>query len=343
MLAAHEPVTEAHIQTGMIAIVFAHLGFLEDYDSPIVSGQSLAKSFLDEKNVPRELINLILVLIGSTKPSYVPMNTLEMVVHDAAIAYWGKKKFKSRLLRKLEEFELQSEKKINRKDWLSIEETIFDKANFHSPIAIEKFGDRKEKNYKKFAKLLKADEETKKENSFSTDSAAKMIFKVALRNHIDLTSIGDQKANIMLSINAIILSIGIPLLSRYANSFSIQLLPAFTFTMTCIVSMTLAALATRPGRMDGSVDIEKLNSGKSDIFFFGNFYGIQQETYHQLIRKVMDDRKLMDDSIINHLYFLGDILGKKFVYLRRCYNIFIGGFVVSLVLFLITYLVFHER
>jgi len=340
-IAAQEPVTEEHIQTGMIALVFSHLGFLEDYDNPIEAAKGLAKFFLDEIETPRELTNQILVLIGATKPTYVPKNTLEMVVHDAVIAYWGKKKFKSRLKRRLTEFEQQSKKNINQKDWLSIEEKFFEKANFHSPVAIEKFGERKEKNNKKFTDLIKDIDDVKKENSFSTDSAAKMIFKVALRNHIDLTSIGDQKANIMLSINAIILSIGIPLLSRYADKFSIELLPAFTFILTCVISMTLAALATRPAKMDGSVDIDKLNSGKSDIFFFGNFYGIKQETYQQLIRKIMDDRKLMDDSIINHLYFLGDILGTKFIYLRRCYNTFIGGFVLSLFLFMLTYLIYH--
>jgi len=71
---------------------------------------------------------------------------------------------------------------------------------------------QKEKKEKKEKKKKKKSGGGLVDNS----KGAQVMFKTALRNHIDLTNIADNKANIILTINAIIITIALPLLSAYA-------------------------------------------------------------------------------------------------------------------------------
>ena len=108
---------------------------------------------------------------------------------------------------------------------------------------------------------------------------AQVMFKTALRNHIDLTNIADNKANIILTINAIIITIALPLLSTYASENHHLYVPAFFLLSTNMASIVYGALVTRPGRMQGKTDLTKIKQGKSNLFFFGNFYKMNIEDY----------------------------------------------------------------
>ena len=81
--------------------------------------------------------------------------------------------------------------------------------------------------------------------------SVQVMFKTASRNHIDLTNLADNKANIMLSINAIIITITIPLMPTYLEQDMTLLIPATTLLLTCVVSVIFATLATRPISMKG--------------------------------------------------------------------------------------------
>ncbi|MEL6922887.1 MAG: Pycsar system effector family protein [Bacteroidota bacterium] len=338
LLLAETKLPETTNQDLNFAITFRLSGYTQSYNNWLEMSQKIAQSFLDQHNYPAENIAHVIRLIGLSAPQFTPANPAEEIVKDVITARYGQKKYRRGELRQREEFNLNNERSINLNNWLEIQKSQLEKHNYYSPLAQQLFDKRKAKNISKLEKYVEEIHKRKKNNSFSTDSAARMMFKTALRNHVDLTAVGDQKANIMLSINAIILTVGIPLFAKYSSNMLYLTIPATIFMITCVTTMVYAALATRPVKMNGEIDMAKLNDGKTDLFFFGNFYGIRQDTYHSLIRTILDDRKLLDDSIINHLYFMGDGLGQKFVYLRRCYSIFIGGFVLTVVAFIITFL-----
>ncbi|MEM1123118.1 MAG: Pycsar system effector family protein, partial [Bacteroidota bacterium] len=186
-------------------------------------------------------------------------------------------------------------------------------------------------------KEQKAEEKRLEEFSITKNKAALTMFKTALRNHIDLTAIADQKSNIMLSVNALLLTIGLPIFASYLSEKVYLLLPAIIFMATCVVTMVFATLSTRPIKMDGETNLGKIQTGKTNLFFFGNFYKIEQATYHDAIKKVISNKETLDTSIINDLYFLGHSLGDKFRYLRTCYTVFIIGICLSIIAFFISF------
>jgi len=194
-------------------------------------------------------------------------------------------------------------------------------------------GEKKEKKNKK----------KKKDSGGLVDNSkgAQVMFKTALRNHIDLTNIADNKANIILTINAIILTIALPLLSTYASENHHLYVPAFFLLSTNMASIVYGALVTRPGKMQGKTDLTKIKEGRSNLFFFGNFYKMNIEDYRTGVTEIISDEDLIDKVIMTDLYYLGQALGRKYELLRTCYTVFMVGMILTVATFVVAFFTAH--
>ncbi|MFT6322396.1 MAG: hypothetical protein ACJAT4_003332 [Granulosicoccus sp.] len=194
-------------------------------------------------------------------------------------------------------------------------------------------GEKKEKKNKK----------KKKDSGGLVDNSkgAQVMFKTALRNHIDLTNIADNKANIILTINAIILTIALPLLSTYASENHHLYVPAFFLLSTNMASIVYGALVTRPGKMQGKTDLTKIKEGRSNLFFFGNFYKMKIEEYRIGVTEIISDEDLIDKVIMTDLYYLGQALGRKYELLRTCYTVFMVGMILTVATFVVAFFTAH--
>ena len=78
--------------------------------------------------------------------------------------------------------------------------------------------------------------------------AVQTYFRANYRNHINLSAIADNKANIMISVNTILISVLITFLS-YRNIGQTQpiiLMPVIIFLVTGLASLIFAVLSARP-------------------------------------------------------------------------------------------------
>lgn len=178
---------------------------------------------------------------------------------------------------------------------------------------------------------------TRKKSPIESSKATQMMFKTALRNHIDLTGIADNKANMMLSINALIITIAMPLLASNFIGNEFLLLPSSILLLTCILSVIYATLATRPIKMKGSINMDNLEKGNSNVFFFGNFHKMTLDHYRHAMETVIQDDEILEKSIVNDLYFLGRALGNKYSKLRTCYLIFMIGITATVIAFVVSF------
>lgn len=172
-------------------------------------------------------------------------------------------------------------------------------------------------------------------NSINANKSAQMIFKTALRNHIDLTSIADNKSNIMLSINALIITISIPFLVSMMETNFLVIIPSSILLISCLVSIIYATLATRPIATKGVTSLKEISERPTNLFFFGNFHAMNYPDYKIGIKAVMEDDNKLDDSITTDLFYLGKALGKKFKLLRICYTVFMVGMILTVIAFMV--------
>lgn len=338
--AVNLPQKERHILE--MAALFHSTGFTKSSDNFWQHSQAIAENFLANHGADKEFIQSVNHLIGSLGDEPEPESQLEKLFFDAHNCFIGQKKFKRNLKLMKKEKEAIDNTSIDDRVW-EIEQLSRLKSHvYFTPEAEELYGSRKQKNLKKekkkVKKLKKENEANIKATSISANSGARTMFKTALRNHIDLTNIADQKANIMLSINALIITIGLPAFATYLSGTSYLIVPATIFLLTSVATMIIATISTRPVKTDGTTDLSKLMSGKTNLFFFGNFYKMDRREYQEAIKSIVSEREHLDASFINDLYFLGLALGDKFKYLRLCYNVFVIGVILSVIAFVIAFI-----
>ena len=97
------------------------------------------------------------------------------------------------------------------------------------------------------------------------------MFRVTLKNHIKLSDIADTKANILLSVSAIILSIALstlfPKLDKPSNYYLIY--PTLIFLFITVVTMVFSILSTRPKVTSGKFTKDDVVQKKVNLLFFG--------------------------------------------------------------------------
>lgn len=161
------------------------------------------------------------------------------------------------------------------------------------------------------------------------------MFRVTLNNHTKLSQIADSKANILLSVNAIIISIAlstlIPKLDSPTNAHLI--VPTFVMLMFSVISIIFAILSTRPKVTSGLFTRKDIEEKKVNLLFFGNFHKMPLDEYQWAMNVLMKDREYLYNSMIKDLYYLGLVLNRKYKLLRITYTVFMFGIITSVIAF----------
>jgi hypothetical protein len=189
---------------------------------------------------------------------------------------------------------------------------------------------------KKRSKALKIVEIQKPEKGIET------MFRISSSNHQRLSDMADNKAHILITVNAIILSAVISLILRKLTEQPYLTFPTILLLTVSLSTMTLAILATRPHIPNGTFTQQQLEKGPVNLLFFGNFYKMPSADYHDAMINLMNNSELLYRNLIYDNYGQGVVLGKKYRLLRIAYNIFMVGLIASTAVFLIAALLQHQ-
>ena len=169
-----------------------------------------------------------------------------------------------------------------------------------------------------------------KKMSAGTERGIETMYRGAYRTQLDLTNLADTKANIMISINGLILSVVLAAGGFIANLEPWLLVPVGALVLTCITAMFFAVQAARPRLPRKSeLDPDDFISGNANVLFFQHFASLPEDEYVRVMDQVMQDRELTYHHMTRHLYGLGTGLTRKFNLLRLAYGAFLIGIVAS--------------
>jgi predicted metal-dependent HD superfamily phosphohydrolase len=329
----------------MLAAWFHDTGYTEATENHEKNSCGIAREFLEKHKYNSQGIEKVCNLIMATKRGHEPENLPEEILRDADASHLGKKSYidTSEMLR--EELSLLGLVDFSQEEWR--EENIKmlgAEHRYYTDYALENWQAVKDENLGKLVdakksqkKMAKKEQLKAKFKNESPERGIQTMFRVTMRNHLKLSDIADTKANILLSVNAIIISLVLanllPKLDNPTNDYLIY--PTAIFLMFSIVSMVLSILATRPNVTSGQFSKEDVKQKKVNLLFFGNFHKMQLPDYEWAIQELIKDKKYVYSSLTKDLYFLGIVLDRKYKLLRWTYTIFMIGMILSVIAFLV--------
>jgi predicted metal-dependent HD superfamily phosphohydrolase len=337
----------------IIAAWFHDVGYTEGSTDHEAKSVTIVTPFLKERNVDDATISKISDLIMATKMDHEPKNILENIIRDADCVHFKSKSYTeiSDFLRA--EWELDKGTVYSDSEWTEQNVLFYTKHHrFYTNFANDNWQKGKDRNLVELLQTLKKQKANdKKEKNKAAEFALKKnkavlpergietMFRVTLKNHITLSDIADTKANILLSVNAIIVSLVLSnLVSKLDNASNKHLIwPTVIFVLFTVASMILSVLATRPNVTSGKFTKEDVANKKVNLLFFGNFHKMSLPDFEWAMGEMMKDRDYLYSSMKKDLYFLGLVLDRKYKILRLTYTVFIVGIVISVLAFAIAF------
>jgi hypothetical protein len=286
----------------------------------------------------------------ATRAPRSPATLLEEIVCDADTYHFGTKEFKETNKLVLKELELKNGGRLDRQRAYRDAIEMLEEHTFFTSYCKDLLEEPKQKNIKKLKKKIaevntpeiKKSLSISEKNNLATKGIQTML-RLTSENQMKLSDMADHKANILISVNAIIISVILSVLLRRLQTETWLRLPTVVFLVVAVVTIVLAILATRPKIIsEGRLNNQDILDKKTNLLFFGNYYKSSLDEYDTAMRKMMRDPDYLYSSVIKDIYFLGVVLGRKYRLVRLAYNIFMVGIVISVVTFGIAFVLATE-
>ncbi len=352
-------------QVVIIAAWFHDIGFVsgESKGHEAVSVQ-MATSFLQAQQADPILIEKVAKSIEATKMPQSPGSLIEQIVCDADLFHLGTDEFKVKNEELRQELIEISKEDLPRKKWRKMNIAFMENHTYFTDYGKRKLQAGKEKhiqelkdkdpnNNKKAGKKDKKDnalatvfpeeltvkdkdndgKKKEKDKDAQTERGISTVFRIMANNHASLSQMADSKANIMISVNSIILSVIISVLLRHLDENRNLIIPTVSLILVCVATIVFAVKATRPNISEGTFTKEDIQSKKTNLLFFGNFHNMTLPDYDWAMREMLNSRDYLYGSMVKDIYFLGVVLAKKYRLLRISYNIFMYGLIISMILY----------
>ncbi|MEO7462206.1 MAG: Pycsar system effector family protein [Ferruginibacter sp.] len=303
----------------------------------------IMREFTSGHNLPEGTVEAVAGCIMSTMQPRNPTGLLQEIICDADTYHFGKKEFKLTNKLALEEAKTSDHPPASELGFMEKTYEMLEGHHFYTTYCKNLLDGQKNKNMKKLKK--KIDKQKQKDEIDDSSSAPEItekagttkgmqtMLRLTSENHVKLSDMADSKANILISVNAIIISVILSVLLRKLQTDPYLTIPTIIFLASALTTIVIAILATRPKVNAGTFDDVDVINKKTNLLFFGNYHRMQQDQYENAMRHMMSDSDYLYSSIIQDIYHLGVVLGKKYRLIRLAYNIFMIGIIVSVLAF----------
>jgi predicted metal-dependent HD superfamily phosphohydrolase len=360
-IAAHYQLNEKDMQVIFISAWFHDTGYLfVEADVHEKKSVELMRAFGAEAGLEESLIDEIGGCIMATARDMEPKGLLQQIMCDADTYNFGTKDFK-----KTNKLVYAEWKAINphtdKESFTAGAIKMLEHHHYYTSYCIDLLTADKHKNMKKLQKKL---EEKEKENmselhsdvydaptakkskkekdkqkqaviseKAGTTKGMQTMLRLTSSNHIKLSDMADSKANILISVNAIIISVILSVLLRKLQTDPYLTIPTLIFLACTVITIVIAILATRPKVNLGTFNDDDVKNKRTNLLFFGNFHRMPLKEYEEAMKVMMQDADYLYSSMVQDIYHLGTVLGKKYRLIRLAYTIFMVGIVISVIAF----------
>jgi len=208
------------------------------------------------------------------------------------------------------------------------------------------------------AKKTKTAKNAKK---LGSSKAVDTMFRSVYRAELDLISLAAMKANIMISINGLIISALVISGALFFTPSAGIIITAIIFLITAATSIIFALLAASPEDLDlfatlrkwlgavrrgeaGPGDLKRFilhsrhasEDDELNMLVFSDLAGLSRDEYREHMVNMLEDRNDVYNKMTDQLYWLGQMANRKFKLLDVSYTVFRWGLLVTVLSFVVT-------
>jgi predicted metal-dependent HD superfamily phosphohydrolase len=354
IIGRHATLSADEMESALVAAWLHDVGYANGSKNHEEASAQKARELLEKIGAPAQKVGVVTEAILATRMPQQPNSIVAQVLCDADLYHLATEECqeKSSMLR--EELRALGTKDMTNEEWLNSTVEFMQGHSYHTLYGRTVLEQAKQKNIKKlkkslrpeisFKKYRKLEEEVEKlrgklekEKILKPDRGIETLFRTTSHNHIMLSQMVDSKASILITINSIILSLIVSVLIRKLEENSYLLVPTILLISVCLATMVFSILASRPNVSSGKFTREDIKNKQTNLLFFGNFHAMTVEDYQWGMKEMMKDADYLYGSLIKDIYYLGKVLGRKYRHLRVAYSIFMYGFVVAILSFIIAF------
>ena len=351
----HTQLNADEMESLIVAAWLHDVGYRNGSQNHEEASMKMASEWMTGLGASQQKIRDVVEAIAATKVPQQPLTLIGKVLCDADLYHLSTKSFQIKSNQLREEWELLGIRQLSENDWVRSTLDFMKQHHYQTPYGQTILEEGKKKNMKHLKKLLNGDgisekkyrkleEEVvslqaklEKAKILKPDRGIETMFRTTSHNHIMLSQMVDNKANILITINSIILSLVVSVLVRKLEENPYLTIPTVILIAVCLATMVFSILASRPNVSSGKFTREDIKNKKTNLLFFGNFHAMGIEEYEWSMKEMMKDADYLYGSLIKDIYYLGKVLGRKYRFLRIAYSIFMFGFVVAILSFIVAF------
>ena len=173
----------------------------------------------------------------------------------------------------------------------------------------------------------------------TTDNFAEPMLEQTHQHHVTLSSLGDAKANMLLTISSVTATLCLALLDNMLYRPALAILMLFSLVTIFLACFVVIPRVDLTKRLDPDL---QLGNPNFNPLFFGDFHTIRFDKYLTLMELVFNNPTLCHEIELREIHGLGQYLAKKkFNTLRAAYLTFMAGFISAAVVLCISLMVYY--
>ena len=333
----------------LLAAWFHDTGYLDVYEGHEYRSIERAAAWLGEQGVAAARITLIEGLIKATHRDITPDTELQKLLVDADMSNLARKDYHSRAELLRAEWELVLNNSYSTQEWAELQLNFMLAHKYFSDAGKERYRKDLKNNIEDQRDFLKKKEkkDTKKKKETGATFAEpkrgiETMFRTMYGNHVKLSAMADKKASMMIQLNAVLISVIITYLGAkmgkagnlgpLMSNNPVLAIPVSILLATALGSVTTAILSAQPDVT--SFDWLKRSpeiatNRRVNLLFFGQFTKLSLDNFQGGMHEMMRSKDAIYTNMLTDVYYLGEVLSRKYKLLRMSYTIFMVGLILT--------------
>ena len=195
----------------------------------------------------------------------------------------------------------------------------------NDPSVETKISNKKNKSKAKDKAKLVEQTDTMLKGSRGIDT----LLRNAYRSQLDMLALAATKANIMISLNGLLMSMLIISGTHLVSINGMYIIPIAIFLVTCAMATTFAVFAARPEISRNKFNYGDFMRDDARLMVFEEFSDLRESEYLDAMTHLLNDPKRVYRSMLSHIHELGTTADKKYQHLYYSYTVFMAGTIVT--------------